>query len=277
MTSSHWDCATYRRNKPSDHSRSILPTVVICSLPAGRAAAGPPRCAPQRDPPPVGSRHRTAMCMASTVHRGVWGPAVASACRAMITRDDTERGGRLLARLMEEVGHRQGDLGPSRLLVRHRAAPHGEAGGPAPWMLLLVDGWEGFQAAYESIDSGRPIDLMVRLLRGRVCGRSPSPPHRRSLRADGTGGCALDGAADPADGRSCGLLRCGNCVPTRSRQHAARARPHARWARRDAGGAARGRSLGTGSGRGIGHSRAASGPLDRASSGQADPTRAVAR
>ena len=38
MTSSHWDCATYRRNKPSDHSRSILPTVVICSLPAGRAA-----------------------------------------------------------------------------------------------------------------------------------------------------------------------------------------------------------------------------------------------
>ena len=148
----------------------------------------------------------------------------------MITRDDTERGGRLLARLMEEVGHRQGDLGPSRLLVvteqRHTAKLEDRLPGCCcSWM----DGrLPGRLREHRLRPTDRPHGAPTA---GRVCGRSRSPPHRRSLRADGTGGCALDGAADPADGRSCGLLRCGNCVPTRSRQHAARARPHARWAR----------------------------------------------
>ena len=60
---------------------------------------------------------------------------------AMITRDDTERGGRLLARLMEEVGHRQRSWAeqasrPSPSSATRRSWRTGS------WMLLLVDGWE---------------------------------------------------------------------------------------------------------------------------------------
>ena len=40
----------------------------------GPRSAGPPRCAPQRDPPPVGSRHRTAMCSGFDCASGGLGP-----------------------------------------------------------------------------------------------------------------------------------------------------------------------------------------------------------
>lgn len=40
-----------------------------------------------------------------------------------------------------------------------------DAGSRLPWIVLLVDGWEGLQAAYDQVDHGRPLDLLGRLVR----------------------------------------------------------------------------------------------------------------
>ncbi len=34
-----------------------------------------------------------------------------------------------------------------------------------PYVVLLIDGWEGFTAAYDEIDSGRPIEMLQRVIR----------------------------------------------------------------------------------------------------------------
>jgi S-DNA-T family DNA segregation ATPase FtsK/SpoIIIE len=86
-------------------------------------------------------------------------------CGAMVGRDETSRGERLLTRLAGELERRQrllaeGGLGSHR--EQRRAAPIDER---LPWMLLLVDGWEGLVAAYESVDHGRPLDTLLRLVR----------------------------------------------------------------------------------------------------------------
>ncbi|MGB9377549.1 MAG: FtsK/SpoIIIE domain-containing protein [Mycobacteriales bacterium] len=83
---------------------------------------------------------------------------------AVVARDDTERGDRVLTRLVSEVARRQQILGQGGFgsLVEQRAAATGE---PLPWLLLMLDGWEGFVSAYETIDGGRPVETMLRLLR----------------------------------------------------------------------------------------------------------------
>ena len=86
-------------------------------------------------------------------------------CGAVVGRDETSRGERLLARLAGELERRQrllahGGLGSHQ--EQRRAAPIDER---LPWMVLLVDGWEGLVAAYESVDHGRPLDTLLRLVR----------------------------------------------------------------------------------------------------------------
>lgn len=84
---------------------------------------------------------------------------------AVIARDEVERGARLLRRLAGEVGRRQ------QLLAQHGFASLAEhrAGGPAgerlSWLVLLIDGWEGFLSAYDRLDGGEPVETFLRLLR----------------------------------------------------------------------------------------------------------------
>jgi S-DNA-T family DNA segregation ATPase FtsK/SpoIIIE len=86
-------------------------------------------------------------------------------CGAVVGRDETSRGERLLARLAGELERRQRVLalgGFSSHQEQRRAAP---IDGRLPWMVLLVDGWEGLVTAYESVDHGRPLDTLLRLVR----------------------------------------------------------------------------------------------------------------
>jgi DNA segregation ATPase FtsK/SpoIIIE, S-DNA-T family len=86
-------------------------------------------------------------------------------CGAVVTRDQTERIERLLARLHAEVGRRQQILaatGFSSLAEQRTATAPSER---LPWMLLMLDRWEGFVAAFENYDYGRLVDSLLRLLR----------------------------------------------------------------------------------------------------------------
>jgi len=87
-------------------------------------------------------------------------------CGAVVTRDQTDRVERLIGKLRSEIGRRQQLLAASGFasLAEQRAA----AADPAqrlPWMVLLLDWWEGFFAAYEKYDYGRLIDALLQLLR----------------------------------------------------------------------------------------------------------------
>jgi S-DNA-T family DNA segregation ATPase FtsK/SpoIIIE len=86
-------------------------------------------------------------------------------CGAVVGRDQIERMERLLARLHTEVSRRQQVLAATGFasLAEQRAAV--APGDRLPWMLLMLDRWEGFVAAFENYDYGRLIDTVLRLLR----------------------------------------------------------------------------------------------------------------
>ncbi|GAB2873031.1 FtsK/SpoIIIE domain-containing protein [Actinoallomurus bryophytorum] len=86
-------------------------------------------------------------------------------CGAVVGRDQIERMERLLARLHTEVSRRQQVLaatGFASLAEQRAAVTPSER---LPWMLLMLDRWEGFVAAFENYDYGRLIDSVLRLLR----------------------------------------------------------------------------------------------------------------
>ncbi|HWH27459.1 MAG TPA: FtsK/SpoIIIE domain-containing protein [Mycobacteriales bacterium] len=84
---------------------------------------------------------------------------------AVVGADSPERLERVLALLATEIGRRQ------RLLAAggHADLPEQRAAaGPAdrlPHLLLLVDRWEAFTAAFGDVDGGRLVDALLRLLR----------------------------------------------------------------------------------------------------------------
>ncbi len=107
-------------------------------------------------------------------------------CGAVVTRDQLDRVERLLTRLRTEVGRRQqllaeagyASLAEARAVIRSGASlSPGEAnavsrsGAPAdmglrmPWLVLMLDRWEGFAAAFEGYDYGRLLDSFMQLLR----------------------------------------------------------------------------------------------------------------
>ncbi|WP_169950600.1 FtsK/SpoIIIE domain-containing protein [Microbispora sp. H11081] len=94
-------------------------------------------------------------------------------CGAVVTRDQIDRVERLLTRLRAEVGRRQhllaeagyASLAEARAAARSRAARDRVGVGALPWMVLLVDRWEGYVAAFENYDYGRLVDALLQLLR----------------------------------------------------------------------------------------------------------------
>jgi S-DNA-T family DNA segregation ATPase FtsK/SpoIIIE len=86
-------------------------------------------------------------------------------CGAIVGREQPERVDRLLGRLLAEVSRRQqllAEQGASSLAEQRAGAAPAER---LPWMVLLLDRWEGFMAAFEDYDLGRLVDAVLRLLR----------------------------------------------------------------------------------------------------------------
>ena len=83
---------------------------------------------------------------------------------AVITRDQPDRLGRLTRRLRAEISRRQ------QLLAERAFADVAEqrAGVPAdqrlPYLLVLLDRWEGFMQAFEDYDAGALVDLWTQIL-----------------------------------------------------------------------------------------------------------------
>lgn len=85
-------------------------------------------------------------------------------CGAVVTRDQTDRLERLLGKLRGEITRRQQLLAAGGFAGLAEQRAH-ESGDKLPWMLLLVDWWEGLVAAYEQYDYGRLIDALLQTLR----------------------------------------------------------------------------------------------------------------
>jgi DNA segregation ATPase FtsK/SpoIIIE, S-DNA-T family len=87
-------------------------------------------------------------------------------CGAVISRDQTDRVERLLDRLRGEINRRQQMLAAGGFAgVAEQRARVADPAQRLPWMVLLLDWWEGFNAAYEKYDFGRLVDGFLQLLR----------------------------------------------------------------------------------------------------------------
>jgi len=83
-------------------------------------------------------------------------------CGAVITRDDFGSVQRLLTRLTGEIARRYALL--TELGVGSIAEARAERAA-VPFVMLLVDGWEGFVASSDEHDTGRSVDMLLNLLR----------------------------------------------------------------------------------------------------------------
>ncbi|BBA97934.1 putative cell division-related protein [Actinacidiphila reveromycinica] len=87
-------------------------------------------------------------------------------CGAVVTRDQPERLSRLLDRLSAEVSRRQQLLavkGASSAAEQRAMAATPEE--RLPWMVLLLDSWEGYTSTFESYNYGKLIEGAMRLFR----------------------------------------------------------------------------------------------------------------
>ncbi|WP_435131328.1 FtsK/SpoIIIE domain-containing protein [Actinacidiphila sp. bgisy144] len=87
-------------------------------------------------------------------------------CGAVVTRDQPERLSRLLDRLSAEVSRRQQLLavkGASSAAEQRAMAATPEE--RLPWMVLLLDNWEGFTSTFESYNYGKLIEGAMRIFR----------------------------------------------------------------------------------------------------------------
>jgi len=86
-------------------------------------------------------------------------------CGAVVSRTEVERTDRLIAKLLADVEQRQSTLaagGFSNLSDQRLSVPPEHR---LPFVLLLLDRWEGFTAAFEGIDGGRLVASFQHLLR----------------------------------------------------------------------------------------------------------------
>jgi DNA segregation ATPase FtsK/SpoIIIE, S-DNA-T family len=87
-------------------------------------------------------------------------------CGAVVTRDQTDRIERLIGKLRAEITRRQQLLAADGFAgVAEQRAHAGDPAQRLPWIVLLVDWWEGYFAAFEKYDYGRLIDVLLQLIR----------------------------------------------------------------------------------------------------------------
>ncbi|MGI5393466.1 FtsK/SpoIIIE domain-containing protein [Streptomyces sp. CA-251251] len=84
---------------------------------------------------------------------------------AVVTRDEPDRVRRLIERLLAEIARRQ------QLLAMEGASSAAEQRATAdpqdrlPWMVLLLDGWEGFASTFEAYNYGSLLEAAQRIFR----------------------------------------------------------------------------------------------------------------
>jgi S-DNA-T family DNA segregation ATPase FtsK/SpoIIIE len=85
-------------------------------------------------------------------------------CGAVVSRDAPDRIERLVTKLRAEIMRRQQLLAASGFtgLMEQRTSG---AGPKLPWMLLLIDWWEGYISTFENYDFGRLLDNLMQILR----------------------------------------------------------------------------------------------------------------
>jgi len=87
-------------------------------------------------------------------------------CGAVVTRDQTDRIERLLAKLRGEITRRQQLLAADGFAgVAEQRARIADPARRLPWIVLMVDWWEGYFAAFEKYDYGRLVDGLLQLMR----------------------------------------------------------------------------------------------------------------
>ncbi len=86
-------------------------------------------------------------------------------CGAVVSRVEPERVDRLLSKLLGEVARRQQRLalGGFASISDQRGAV--AAGERMPYIVLLLDRFEGFVAAFDTVDNGRLVTLLLQLMR----------------------------------------------------------------------------------------------------------------
>ncbi|MBT2451868.1 cell division protein FtsK, partial [Streptomyces sp. ISL-43] len=84
---------------------------------------------------------------------------------AVVNRDEPDRVRRLIDRLLKEISRRQQLLAmegaSSAAEQRAAAAPEDRL----PWMVLLLDSWEGFVSSFEAYNYGQLIEMVQRIFR----------------------------------------------------------------------------------------------------------------
>ncbi|MGH9090999.1 MAG: FtsK/SpoIIIE domain-containing protein [Acidimicrobiales bacterium] len=86
-------------------------------------------------------------------------------CGAVVTRNETDRCERLLARLGEEVRRRQSALVERGLASAAEQHSQPDDGGKWPYLIVLVDGWEGFVDVFHDHKEGAVEQQLLGLLR----------------------------------------------------------------------------------------------------------------
>lgn len=86
-------------------------------------------------------------------------------CGAVVSRDQVDRTDRLLTVLINEIARRQvllAQYGYGSLAEQRAAAP---AEDRLPYLVFLLDRWEGFMASFDELDGGRLTQNVLRILR----------------------------------------------------------------------------------------------------------------
>jgi len=87
-------------------------------------------------------------------------------CGSVVSRDQIDRVERFIATLRGEITRRQQVLAASGFAgVAEQRAHTADPDERLPWMVLLLDWWEGYVAAFEQYDFGRLIESMLQILR----------------------------------------------------------------------------------------------------------------
>ena len=85
-------------------------------------------------------------------------------CGAVVRRTEKERAARLLHRLAAEIDRRQDLLASAGFASITEQRRRVEGADRLPYMVLLLDRWEGFLTSLGQVDSGQLPELMTRLL-----------------------------------------------------------------------------------------------------------------
>lgn len=125
-------------------------------------------------------------------------------CGAVVSCSEAARADRVLFRLAAEVQERLAALRSAGFasVAEQRAAVAPAA--QLPWLLLLIDGWEAVQAAFDDVDHGRPLETLLRLVReGAAAGLRIVITGERGVLTSRIGAAISDRLllrlADPAD------------------------------------------------------------------------------